>query len=158
MSFSDLSLYIWGYALLTVIYLLIRILFKSIPTTSYKIWYDKNLSLDYLKTWGCPTYVKKQMADKLEDRSVTTHFIGYLKETIGYYFYLPQDHNVIVSHHAKFLKNQFIEEEDSGRLIELEEKVSEEQRAIDPQEPIIHEPVVDIPPPPHRSNRVSHPP
>ena len=72
------------------------------------------------------------MADKLKDRSVIAHFIEYLKEIIGYYFYLSQDHNVIVSHHAKFLENQFIEERGSGRLIKLEEKVSEEQRAIDP--------------------------
>ena len=39
-------------------------------------------------------------------------------------------------------------------LVELEEKVSKEQRAIDPQEPIIHEPVVDVPQPPRRSSRV----
>ena len=42
-------------------------------------------------------------------------------------------------------------------MIELEEKVSKEQRAVDPQEPII-ELVVNIPPPPRRSSRVSHPP
>ena len=36
--------------------------------------------------------------------------------------------------------------------------VSKESRAIDPQEPIFHEPVVNIPQPPHRSNRISRPP
>ena len=41
--------------------------------------------------------------------------------------------------------------------MELEEKVSEELRAIDPQEPIIHEPVVDVPLPSHRSSKVSRP-
>ena len=40
----------------------------------------------------------------------------------------------------------------------LLDKVSEEQRAIDPHEPIIHEPVVDVPLPPHRSCRISRPP
>ena len=29
---------------------------------------------------------------------------------------------------------------------------------MDPQEPIIHEPVVDVPPPPHRFNMVFQPP
>ena len=40
----------------------------------------------------------------------------------------------------------------------LEKKVSEESRAIDLQELIVHEPVVDVPLPPHRSSRISRPP
>ena len=52
----------------------------------------------------------------------------------------------------------FIQDGNSWRLVELEEKVSEEPRAIDPQEPIIHELIVDIPLPPHRSSRVFRPP
>ena len=39
--------------------------------------------------------------------------------------------------------------------MELEEKISEELRAIDSQEFIIHEPVVDVPLPSRRSSRVS---
>ena len=42
--------------------------------------------------------------------------------------------------------------------MELEEKVSEESRAIDPQEPIVYEPVIDIPLPPRRSSRITQPP
>ena len=38
--------------------------------------------------------------------------------------------------------------------MELEEKVSEEPRAIDPQESIVHEPVVDVLLPLRRSSRV----
>ena len=75
------------------------------------------------------------MADKLGNRSVIAHFIGYPKKLIGYY-YFSQDHNVIVSRNAVFLKKQFIQNDDSGRLVELEE-ISEESRAIDPQEPVV---------------------
>ena len=39
--------------------------------------------------------------------------------------------------------------------MELKEKVSEEHRAIDPQEPIIYELVVDVPLLPRRSSRIS---
>ena len=85
------------------------------------------------------------MADKLEGRSIIALFIGYPKESIGYYFYFPQDHNVIVSRNTISLEKQFIQDGGNGRLVELEEKVSKEQKAIDPQEPIIHEPVVDVP-------------
>ena len=42
--------------------------------------------------------------------------------------------------------------------MELEEKISEESRAIDPQESIVHEPVVDIPLPLRRSSKISRPP
>ena len=38
--------------------------------------------------------------------------------------------------------------------MELEEKVFEESKAIDPQEPIIHEPIVDVLLPPRRSSRI----
>ena len=65
MSFTDIPLYLWRHALLTAIHLLNRVPSKFVPTTPYEIWYDKKSSLGYLKTWGCPTYVKRQMADKL---------------------------------------------------------------------------------------------
>ena len=98
------------------------------------------------------------MANKLEDRSIIARFIGYPKEFMGDYFYFSQDHNVIVSWNVIFLKKQFIQDGGSRRLVELEEKVSEEQRAIDPQEPAIHELVVDVLLPSHGSNKVSRPP
>ena len=43
-------------------------------------------------------------------------------------------------------------------LVKLEEKIFEEQIAMDPSEFIIHESVVDVPLPPHRSSRVFRPP
>ena len=104
MSFTNLLLYLWRHALLTIIHLLNRIPSKFVPTTSYEIWFSKKPSLDYLKTWGCPTYVKRQMANKLEDRYIIAHFIGYPKESMGYCFYFPEDYNVIVSRNTIFLK------------------------------------------------------
>ena len=66
---------------------------------------------------------------------------------MGYYFYLPVDHNVIVSRYAVFLEKKFIQDGDSERKIQLEESVSEEQRAIEPVEPT----------PPRRSSRITRP-
>ena len=42
--------------------------------------------------------------------------------------------------------------------MELKKKISEEPKAIDPQKSIHDESVVNVPPPPHRSSRISHPP
>ena len=43
------------------------------------------------------------------------------------------------------------------RQIRLEEKVFEEQRALKPDEPIQSELIHTLPPPPHKSSRISHP-
>ena len=60
---------------------------------------------------------------------------------------------MIVSRNVIFLKKQFIQDDGSGRLVDLEEKVSEKLRAIDPQEPIVHKSVVDALPS-RRSGRI----
>ena len=48
-------------------------------------------------------------------------FVGYPKETKGYYFYLPIEHKVIVARYATFLEREFISKRDSGSKISLEE-------------------------------------
>ena len=50
---------------------------------------------------------------------------------MGYYFYLPEDHNMIMSRNTVFLEKEFILDGGSGRKIELEEKVSEEHQSKD---------------------------
>ena len=126
MSFTDLPIFLWGYALLSAIHLLNRIFSKFIYITLYELWYGKKLTLGYLKIWGCSIHVKRQQTDKLEARSFKAHFIGYSKETMGYYFYLSENHNVIMRHHAVFLKKEFIQDGGSGRKIKLEKKVSKD--------------------------------
>ena len=128
MSFTDLHVFLWGYVLLSVIHVLNRIFSKSVSIIPYELWHGKKPALGYLKIWGCPTYVKWQQTKKLEARSFRTHFIGYPKECMGYYFYLSKDHNVIVSRHTIFLKKEFIQDRGSGMKIELKEKVSEKHR------------------------------
>ena len=133
MSFTDLLIFLWGHALLSAIHLLNRVSSKSVSTTLYELW----------------------QAGKLEARSFRACFIGYPKKIMGYYLYFFEDHNVIVSYHAVFLKKEFIQDGGSGRKIELEEKFSEEHR-VQELEPN-NEPVDVIPLPPHRSSRSFHP-
>ncbi|KAL8118599.1 hypothetical protein AgCh_016205 [Apium graveolens] len=94
---------------------------KSVPQAPYQIWKERKPCLKHVKIWGCPVYVKKVDPDKLESRSVKCNFVGYPKETLGYYFYI--DHRVFVSRHATFLEKQFILEENSGSKIELDEPI-----------------------------------
>ncbi|KAI5317367.1 hypothetical protein L3X38_037074 [Prunus dulcis] len=63
MSYTDLPISFWGYALLTAVYLLNRVPSKSISKTPYELWFGKKPSLYHVKIWGCPAYVKRPDAD-----------------------------------------------------------------------------------------------
>ena len=120
---------------------------------------------------GCISYVKVVNTGKLDAKSEKGRFIGYPKDSLGYYFYFNADRRVLISRHAKFLENQFIEDGSVGRKIEL----SEESGKLDDDQPQMDEPV-DADEPVHtdeqvrsdpqssvdrtlrRSSRISHPP
>nr|GEV82243.1 hypothetical protein [Tanacetum cinerariifolium] len=57
---------------------------------------------------------------KLKPRSIKCIFIGYLKETIEYFFYCPPENKVLVARNAEFLENSLINQEASGSLEDLE--------------------------------------
>jgi hypothetical protein len=54
--------------------------------TPYKIWTGKRPGLSFLKILGCEVYVKRLMSDKLTSKSDKYFFMGYPKETKGYFF------------------------------------------------------------------------
>lgn len=87
LSYIDLSISLWGYAILFVIYLINRVPTKSISTTQYEIWVGKSPSLKNIKIWGCLVYIKKLRTEKLDYRSENSHFVGYPTDSLGYYIY-----------------------------------------------------------------------
>jgi hypothetical protein len=87
MSQTDLSLSFWGYALETVKFTLNRVPTKSVERTPYEIWAGKRPKFSFLKLWGCEAYVKRLMSNKLTPKSDKCFFVGYPRETKGYYFY-----------------------------------------------------------------------
>ena len=87
MNLAGLPKSFWGYALDTAVYLLNKVPSKSVNLTPYEIWSGKKPVLSHLKVWGCPAYVKRTMSDKLGAKSDKCLFVGYPKETFGYYFY-----------------------------------------------------------------------
>nr|GEX79494.1 hypothetical protein [Tanacetum cinerariifolium] len=46
---------------------------------------------------------------------------GYLKETMGYYFYFPPENKIVVVRYAEFFGKNLITQEVNGRAIDLEE-------------------------------------
>jgi hypothetical protein len=76
MSQTDLPLYLWGYALETVVFTLNRVPSKSVEKTPYDIWTGKHPSLSFLKIWGCDAYVKRLTPIKLKPRSDKVYLCG----------------------------------------------------------------------------------
>ncbi|KAK4389826.1 hypothetical protein Sango_2319600 [Sesamum angolense] len=107
MSFTELSLSFWGYALEMAARLLNIAPSKAVAQTPYQIWHDKPIFYKYLRAWGSPAYTKTLVGDKLDSRSSLCRFIDCPKETAGHYFYDPSEQKVFVSRYAVFLERGF---------------------------------------------------
>ena len=98
-----------------------RVPSKSVDKTPYEIWTGKIPSLSFLKIWGCEVFVKRLQSDKLTPKSDKCIFVGYPKETLGYYFYNRSEGKVFVARNRVFLEKEFLKGEKSGRTVQLEE-------------------------------------
>ena len=94
---------------------------KSVDKTLYKIWTGRKSVLSHLRVWGCPAYVKHLQTDKLGPKSDRCLFVGYPKESKGYYFYLPEEQKLFVGLRATFLKKEFLGKGTIASKIELSE-------------------------------------
>ena len=115
----------------------------------------------FFKFGGCEAYVKRQVSNKLEPKSDKCLFVGYPKETKGYYFYNPIENKVFVARNGVFLEREFIYKGTSGSKVQLKE-VREPQDNIE-----LHvnthsqQTIVDTPPIAQnlcRSDRIRHEP
>ena len=138
MSRTDLPIFLWGYALEIVAFLLNRIPSKAIEKTPYELWTGKRFGLFFLKIWGFEAYVKRQAFDKLASKSDKCLFVGYPKETKGYYFYIPSENKVFVARNGVFLEREFISKRVSGSKTSLEE-VKELEVATEPSMEILQD-------------------
>ncbi|GKA75792.1 retrotransposon protein, putative, ty1-copia subclass [Tanacetum coccineum] len=120
MNLTTLPLSFWDYALESATRILNMVPTKKVDKTPYELWYGKVPNLSYLKVWGCEALVKRDTPDKLEQRSVKCIFIGYPKETMGYYFYFPPENKIVVARYAEFFEKRLISQEISGRAVDLE--------------------------------------
>ena len=109
MSHADLPNSFWGHALLTIAYTLKRVPCKKVEKTPYEIWSGKKPHMSYMKIWGCEVYVKQQISTKLEPKSDKCLFVGYPKETRGYYFYNPSEGKVFAARTGFFRKGLYFQ-------------------------------------------------
>ncbi|GJY28434.1 hypothetical protein Tco_0404201, partial [Tanacetum coccineum] len=71
--------------------------------------------------WGCEALVKHDTPDKLKQRSVKCIFVGYPKETMGYYFYFPPENKIVIVRYVELFEKNLITQEASKRVVELKE-------------------------------------
>ncbi|GKB86164.1 retrotransposon protein, putative, ty1-copia subclass [Tanacetum coccineum] len=121
MNLTTLSLSFWDYALESATRILNMVPTKKVDKTPYELWYEKISNLSYLKVWGCEALVKQDTPNKLQQRFVKCIFIGYPKETMGYYFYFPPENKIVVARYADFFEKNLITQEVSGRVMDLKE-------------------------------------
>ncbi|KAL0292003.1 UNVERIFIED_CONTAM: hypothetical protein Sradi_7006100 [Sesamum radiatum] len=106
--------------------------------TPYEIWHDKPASYKYLRVWGSPAYVKRLVGDKLDSRSSLCRFIGYPKETAGYYFYDPAEQRIFVSRNAVFLEKSFLPDSQHDEVLIKESSEEPHHDSTTSFEPIVH--------------------
>ena len=159
MSQSDLPLSFWGYALEIAAFTLNRVPSKSVVKTPYEMWTGKSPSLSFLKIWACEVYVKRLQSDKLTPKSDKCFFVGYPKETLGYYFYNRSEGKVFVARKGIFLEKEFLKREKSRQKVYLEEVQDEQTGKDSTSDANVAEQVeipvaVEAPPQPRRSARI----
>nr|GFA59037.1 hypothetical protein [Tanacetum cinerariifolium] len=108
MSLATLPLSFWDYAIESAARILNMVPTKKVDKTSYELWHRKVPNLSYLKVWGYEARMKCHTPDKLQQRSVKCIFVGYPKETMGYYFYYPPENKIVVERYVDFLEKDFI--------------------------------------------------
>jgi len=88
-AYANLSISFWGDALLTAAYILNRVPSKSVPATSYELWFGKKPSLEHLCPWGSAGYVHNptHKHEKLGPRATKMVFIRYPSQSKGYVMY-----------------------------------------------------------------------
>ena len=121
MSRTDLPLSFWGFCLETAAFTLNKVPSKSVEKTPHEMWTGKKPALSFLKIWGCEAFVKRLQSDKLNPKSDKVVFVGYPKETLGYYFYNREEGKVFVARNGVFLEKEFLSRKDSGSKVQLEE-------------------------------------
>ena len=126
-SNSNLPLSLWSEALKTVVCVLNRVPTKIVPKTPFKLWKGWKPSLRHVREWGCPAEVKvyNPQEKKLDPRTVSGIFIGYVERSKGYRFYCPSHaFKIVEAKNARFIENDEINASSQPRNIVFEEDQS----------------------------------
>ncbi|RVW97572.1 Retrovirus-related Pol polyprotein from transposon TNT 1-94 [Vitis vinifera] len=120
LSSSKLPKFLWTEALKTTVYILNRVPTKAVPKTPFELLKCWKPSLRHMRVWGCSSEVRiyNPQEKKLDPRTISGYFIGYVEKSKGYRFYCPSHSTRIVeSRNAKFLEYNLVSGSDQFRNI-----------------------------------------
>ena len=115
LSQTKLSNSFWAEELNTVVYVInlspAVALDGDVPN---KVWFNKDVSYDHLKVFGCKTcvHVPKYERSKYVVKTKQCIFTGYGQDAFGYHFYNPIDKKLIRSHDVALFEDHTIEDID----------------------------------------------
>ena len=112
------------YALKTTMYLLNRVPSKAVQKTPFELWTGRKPSLRHLHVWGCQAEIRvyNPHEKKLDARTISGYFIGYLEKSKGYRFYCPTHSTRIVeTGNARFIENGETNGSEASRNVEIKE-------------------------------------
>jgi len=112
------------YALKTIMYLLNMVPSRVIQKTHFELWTSRKPSLRHLHVWGCQAEVRiyNPQEKKLDEKTISGYFIGYLEKSKWYVFYCPTHSIRIVEiGNARFIKNGETSRSEASQNVEIKE-------------------------------------
>lgn len=102
-------------------YLLNRVPSKAVPKTLFKLWIGRKPSLRHLHVQGCQAEIRfyNPQENKLDSRTISGCFIGYLEKSTHYRFYCPNHTTKIIkTGNARFIENGEVSRSEIQRKVE----------------------------------------
>ncbi len=107
---ANLPLSFWAEAASTAVYLRNRPSTSSVKKTNpYECWYKQKPDVSSFRVFGCNAFVHipDQKRNNLQKKSEKRIWVGYLENSKGYKFYIPEKKTVLRSRDVMFLENCF---------------------------------------------------
>jgi len=124
LSNSCLPVSLWIYDLKIAMYLLNRVPSKVVQKTHFELWMSRKPSLKHLHVWGCQAEVRiyNLKEKKLDERTISGYFIGYLEKSKGFMFYCPTyNTRIIETGNARFIENGETSGSEASQNVEIKE-------------------------------------
>ena len=97
---------------------------KVVNKIPYELWTDKKSSIKHLHIWGCPIEARpyRPHERKLDSRTISCYFVGYVERSRGYKFYDPTIRLIFETGNARFLEEVEFRKEENIRKVVFEEE------------------------------------
>jgi hypothetical protein len=108
MNDQGISMYLWGEAAMTTIYVQNIILHRILKDmTLEEAFLGKKPNVEHLRIFECPFYIHipKDKRKKLEPSGKKGIFVGYNESSKAYIIYFPEKHKIEVNKDVTFNEN-----------------------------------------------------